>query len=297
MAKTIIMDISHHQKSNEINWAQAAKELAFVIIRVQYGSNLIDEEYKKHVENCKKYGIPFGHYAYGMFVSVSDAIVEAQDFMKRADKDALFLALDVEHHTVNAFRKKSNLNDLGKASQAFIDTLKKAGHKTGYYVSHDLHDVYGLNKVKADFKWLPRYGTDNGKPQTKPAYACDLWQYSQFCKVSWYAKNLDLNLLNSSKTIDWYLGVNTEKADISKEVTKMPERDINKVSSWASKEWEYVTENGYFDGSRPGSNITREESGIVTKRIIDNIREYIVEPLQDRIKKLEDQVKELKKKE
>ncbi|GIN87856.1 hypothetical protein J6TS2_42420 [Heyndrickxia sporothermodurans] len=72
-----------------------------------YGSNLIDREYENHVANCKKYGIPFGHYAYGVFVSVADAIVEAKDFMKRADKEALFLALDVEKDTVASFKKKS----------------------------------------------------------------------------------------------------------------------------------------------------------------------------------------------
>ncbi|GIN87576.1 hypothetical protein J6TS2_39620 [Heyndrickxia sporothermodurans] len=156
-----IMDISHHQKSNEINWAKAAKEVDLCIIRVQYGWTLIDREYKNHVANCKKYGISFGHYAYGMFVSVADAIVEAQDFIDHADKGALFLALDVEGDTVKSCRTKN----LSKASQAFIDELKKAGHKTGFYVSHELYKLYGLDKVKADFLWLPRYGKDNGTPE------------------------------------------------------------------------------------------------------------------------------------
>lgn len=221
------MDISHHQISSKIDWAKAAKEVDLVIIRVQYGSKLIDREYKKHVANCKKYGIPFGHYAYGMFVSVNDAVVEAKDFMKRADKDALFLALDVEHYTVNSFRNKSNLADLGKASQAFIDELKKAGHKTGFYVSHELYDMFGLDKVKADFLWLPRYGKDNGKPDKKPDYPCCLWQYSQYCKVSWYNGGLDFNLLNGDKSLEWFTGkkkttpVNKpEKKTESKQVSK-----------------------------------------------------------------------------
>ncbi|GIN86987.1 hypothetical protein J6TS2_33730 [Heyndrickxia sporothermodurans] len=202
-----IMDISHHQISSKIDWAKAAKEVDLCIIRVQYGSKLIDREYKNHVANCKKYGIPFGHYAYGMFVSVADAIVEAKDLMDRADNEALFLALDVEGDTV----KSCGTKNLSKASQAFIDELKKAGHKTGFYVSHELYKLHGLDKVKADFLWLPRYGKDNGSPDKKPDYPCCLWQYSQYCKASWYGGNLDLNLLNGDKTLEWFIGENKSK--------------------------------------------------------------------------------------
>ncbi len=212
----IIMDISHHQNSSAIDWAKAAKEVDLAIIRVQYGSNLIDRQYKNHVANCKKHGIPFGHYAYGMYVSVNDAVVEAKDFINRADKDALFLALDVEKDTVNACGTKN----LSKASQAFIDTLKKAGHKTGYYVSHELYKKHGLDKVKADFLWLPRYGKDNGKPDLKPNYACDLWQYSQYCRVSWYNGALDFNLLNGSKSLSYFTGGGETKSKTIDQLVK-----------------------------------------------------------------------------
>ncbi|MGG4040677.1 GH25 family lysozyme [Bacillus smithii] len=197
-----IVDLSHHQPSSKINWSLASKDIDLAIIRVQYGSKTEDKEHKNHVANCKKYGIPFGHYAYGCFVSVNDAIVEANDFLKRADKDTKFLVLDVEGDTVKACGTKN----LAQASQAFIDTCKKAGYKVGLYVSHELYKQYGMDKVKADFLWLPRYGKDNGTPDLKPAYPCDLWQYSQNCKVSWYSGTVDLNLLIGSKPLDWFTG-------------------------------------------------------------------------------------------
>jgi len=203
-----IVDLSHHQPSNKINWSLAAKDIDLVIIRVQYGSKTEDREHKNHVANAKKYGIPFGHYAYGCFVNVNDAITEANDFLKRADKDAKFLVLDVEDDTVKACGTKN----LAQASQAFIDTCKKAGYKLGFYTSHELYKQYGLDKVKADFLWLPRYGSDNGTPQTKPAYPCDLWQYSQKCKVAWYDGFVDLNLLNGSKPLDWFTGKQAQVA-------------------------------------------------------------------------------------
>ena len=84
-----IADISYH--NGNINWAEASNDLELAIIRVQYGSNKVDSKYKEYVQGCKAYGVPFGHYAYGCYISVQDAIVEARDFMNRADKDAKFL--------------------------------------------------------------------------------------------------------------------------------------------------------------------------------------------------------------
>ncbi|WP_235999518.1 LysM peptidoglycan-binding domain-containing protein [Heyndrickxia sporothermodurans] len=84
--------------------------------------------------------------------------------------------------------------------------LKDVGYKTGFYVSHELYKKYDLDKVKADFLWLPRYGKDNGKPDKNPDYPCCLWQYSQYCKVDWYKGGLDFNLLNGDKSLEWFTG-------------------------------------------------------------------------------------------
>lgn len=46
-----------------------------------------------------------------------------------------------------------------------------------------------------------------------------------------------------------------------------PNRDINVVSPWASSAWEAATKLGYFDGTRPGAAITREEMAIVIMRM------------------------------
>ena len=119
-----IADLSHHNGS--INWA-ASKELELAIIRVQYGSRTIDTRYKEYVQGCKEYGVPFGHYAYGCYVSVQDAIVEANDFMARADKEAKFLVLDVEDDTLAS----CGAANLAKASQAFIDTCRAKRLESG----------------------------------------------------------------------------------------------------------------------------------------------------------------------
>ncbi|MGM9986147.1 MAG: GH25 family lysozyme [Bacillaceae bacterium] len=199
MSKGLIVDISHHQPSAKIDWKKATESVALMIIRVQYGSETIDREYKNHVANCKKFYIPFGHYAYSLFKNVEDAKVEAENFIKRADKDAKFLVLDVEELTTAK-------EDVVKASQAFIDVCKKAGFKTGLYTGHHFYEPYQMNKVKADFLWIPRYSASGREPYIKPKYPCDIWQYTETGKVNFYNGNIDLNRLNGNKDLEWFIG-------------------------------------------------------------------------------------------
>lgn len=195
-----IADLSHHQ--DILDWSKVAKELDLAIIRVQYGSKVIDDKYKEFVAACKKNGIPFGHYAYARFVNVADAKVEANDFISRADKAAKFLVVDVEEQTCNSVK------DLVPATQAFIDVCKKAGYKVGLYTGHSFYSEHGMNKVKADFLWIPRYaGDDNGQATgPKPTMAADMWQFTQCGKVNGIKGAVDLNQLVGSKKLDWYIG-------------------------------------------------------------------------------------------
>ncbi|QQO40378.1 LysM-like endolysin [Bacillus phage 268TH004] len=211
-----IVDISHHQ--GKPDFAKFAKEVDLAIVRVQYGSTTKDREADRNQKELKKYGVPFGTYAYGRFVSVSDAKVEAKDAIARTDKSAKFIVLDVEADTIAS----CGTANLAEASQAFLDKIKEAGFKTGFYVSHELYKKYGLDKVKADFLWLPRYGADNGTQSKKPDYDCCLWQYTQKGKVAGISGYVDLNA-TLDKPLSWFTGstkkVNTvtkEKASSSK---------------------------------------------------------------------------------
>lgn len=191
-----IIDIS--KWNGNINWDVAAPQIDLAICRVQYGSRKVDERYKEYSTNLEQRGIPQAAYAYGMYISVNDAIVEADDFMARTSPKAKFLALDVEDDTLQA----CGAANLAKASQAFIDRCKSKGWKVGLYVSHHMYNNYGLSGVKADFLWLPRYGGQ------KPAYPCDLWQYTDTGYIDGIGK-VDLNRLNGNKSLDWFIGQET----------------------------------------------------------------------------------------
>lgn len=222
-----IADISKWQGT--IDFSKAKNELDLAIIRVQYGSTTIDAKYKEYVAGCKKYGIPFGHYAYARFVNIADAKVEARDFLARADKDAKFLVVDVEEQTCK------KVSDLVPATQAFIDYLKaNSNKKVGLYTGHSFYKTYGMNRVKADFLWIPRYASnDIGalSNSVKPSMDCDIWQYTQCGKLAGVAGKVDLNVLTGSKSLEWFIGGVKEPTKVSsgEKIVKIEEKVIGKA--------------------------------------------------------------------
>ncbi|KAA0777610.1 N-acetylmuramoyl-L-alanine amidase [Bacillus sp. BB51/4] len=185
-----IVDIS--KWNGNINWPVAKQYIDFIIARVQDGSNYVDPLYKGYVQAMKQHNIPFGNYAFCRFVSINDAKKEAQDFWNRGDKSATVWVADVEVKT---------MDDMRAGTQAFIDELYSLGaKKVGLYVGHHMYAPFGMANVKADFVWIPRYG-DN-----KPAYPCDIWQYTETGHVEGIGK-CDLNCLVGNKGLEWFTGV------------------------------------------------------------------------------------------
>lgn len=191
----VIADLSHH---NTIDWSRAYKQLDFAILRVQDGSRVIDRKYQENVTGCKAYGVPFGNYAFCRFVSINDAKKEAQDFWERGDKSATVWVADVEVTT---------MNDMRAGTQAFIDELRRLGaKKVGLYVGHHTYLSFDAKNINADFVWIPRYGGN------KPAYPCDLWQYTETGHMDGVNGNVDLNYLTGSKPLEWFTGSVNAKA-------------------------------------------------------------------------------------
>ncbi|WKB35490.1 GH25 family lysozyme [Terrilactibacillus sp. S3-3] len=153
-----IADISQYQP--QVDYKKLKTAVQLVIIRVQFGSKKIDPLAAAHTAGCKKAGLPFGHYAFSQFVSSADAVREADDFCRRADKEAVFLVLDAEQKTCT---------NMAGACQAFIDECHHNGwNKVGLYSSQAFYQANGLSKVNADFIWLARYGSNNGLANKKP---------------------------------------------------------------------------------------------------------------------------------
>ncbi|TSI19929.1 N-acetylmuramoyl-L-alanine amidase [Bacillus sp. HY001] len=197
-----IVDIS--KWNGKINWPLAKQYLDFVIARVQDGSNYVDPLYKEYVQAMKQHNIPFGNYAFCRFVSIADAKKEAQDFWNRGDKSATVWVADVEVKT---------MDDMRAGTQAFIDELRRLGAgKVGLYVGHHMYAPFGMANVNSDFVWIPRYGGN------KPAYPCDIWQYTETGNVPGIGK-CDINSLIGNKSLSWFTGAveKQEQAQVPKQ--------------------------------------------------------------------------------
>jgi GH25 family lysozyme M1 (1,4-beta-N-acetylmuramidase) len=82
--------------------------------------------------------------------------------------------------------------------------------KIGCYVAHNHYNDYNYSSVKDlyDFTWIPRYGKNNGTVEggVKPAFDCDLWQYTSTGKIAGINGNVDMNItMNKDKDIKWFL--------------------------------------------------------------------------------------------
>lgn len=215
-----IGDISKFQPKERINWPVFAKNFDLLIIRVQYGSTIRDEMYSSHVANAKKYGVPFNTYAFPAFISVEDARVEARDCWNRTDKDSEVIWIDIESEYSNG--KPVGITKLSQSVRlegikAYADELRKQGaKKVGAYVAHNVYEAWGINTIIGIFDtvWIPRYGSNNGKQNTKPDYPCCLWQYTSVGRLPGYDGPLDLNVLNGDKSIDWFTGKGTPQANV-----------------------------------------------------------------------------------
>ncbi|WHY27621.1 GH25 family lysozyme [Bacillus wiedmannii] len=195
-----IVDIS--KWNGDINWPVAKQHVDFIIARVQDGSNYVDPLYKGYVQAIKQHNIPFGNYAFCRFVSIADAKKEAQDFWSRGDKNATVWVADVEVKT---------MDDMRAGTQAFIDELYRLGaKKVGLYVGHHMYAPFGMSNVNCDFVWIPRYGGN------KPAYPCDIWQYTETGNVPGIGK-CDLNSLIGNKSLSWFTEAAQEQAQVPKQ--------------------------------------------------------------------------------
>jgi GH25 family lysozyme M1 (1,4-beta-N-acetylmuramidase) len=257
-----IVDLSHHQQPQKINYDVFSKQLDHAIIRTQYGSLTVDTAYKTHHAELRKRGVTTSAYAWVRGVSENDMRVEARNFYNRTkDIDPTFWWLDVE---------EKSMSDMRAGVKAYVDELRKLGAvKVGVYIAHHLYQSFNLDMSDFDAIWIPRYGTNNGQPQNKPAYACDLWQYTSVGRLNGYNGNLDLNVIISGKTLSYFTGENVSKAVQEKKELV----NVYEPSGWAKVSWEKankrLSKDGkpIMDGTWPKEPLTREQLAAVLDRL------------------------------
>jgi GH25 family lysozyme M1 (1,4-beta-N-acetylmuramidase) len=195
-----IIDISKYQGTIDFKTLQS--NVSLVIARVSSRTNK-DPKIDEYVKEMKKYNIPFGVYHYSYADTKDKAIEEAKKMYEYTKNyDPLFYVLDAEEASLTNSTIKTFVKELRKYTEKRI----------GCYVAHNRYNQYKYDELRSlfDFTWIPRYGTNNGtiSGATKPAYDCDLWQYTSTGKIGGINGHVDMNILmNEDKNIKWFLNI------------------------------------------------------------------------------------------
>lgn len=211
MGKPII-DISHHQPPGEINYDKLAQQVSWVIVRTQYGIKAVDKHYRAHHVEFKKRGIPTAAYAYVLCKNRDEAIEEAKRFYGLTKSfQPTFWFLDVEENYLD----RENISIYQKS-------LRELGaKKVGVYIAHHLYQELSIKVEEFDAVWIPRYGTNDGTPQKKPDFLCDLWQYTSKGRLKGYNGDLDLNTLMDTKPLEYFVNKEKEEYITKKQLTNI----------------------------------------------------------------------------
>ncbi|MGF6358088.1 lysozyme [Paenibacillus sp. 4624] len=299
------IDVSHHNGNIDFKKV-VADGISFVFIKATQGKSFRSSKFLQFVKDAKAAGLLIGayHYVDDSAGSVEAAKAEAQNFY-RAIQDAggigVFDLPPVMDYESN--KKGYSKTTITAVAKTFLEEIHKlTGVKPLVYTYPAFIDNFsGLSGYPL---WIARYSAQT------PADASgwtrwDFWQYSDGSaggylprgnrKVDGISGAVDLNEFDGTVAeLRAKYSKKNEPVKGDKPVTQpVPERDINIVSPWAAVTWEEVTANGYFDGTRPGATITREEAGIVVNRLRKNLLALLaqvngdVTDLDKRLKQIE----------
>lgn len=293
------IDVSHHNGNIDFRKV-AADGISFVFVKATQGKSFRSPKFLQFVRDAKAAGLLIGayHYVDDSAGSVDAAKAEAQNFY-RAIRDAggigVFDLPPVMDYESN--KKGYSKATITAVAKTFLEEIHKlTGVKPLVYTYPAfIGNFTGLSSYPL---WIARYS--NQTPADASGWTrWDYWQYSDGAaggylprgnrKVDGIIGNVDLNEFDGT--------VAELKAKYKNEPLKEDEpvttRDINVPSKWAEAAWAEVTANGYFDGTRPGAQITREESAVVINRLRKNILALIattngnVTDLDKRLKQIE----------
>lgn len=197
----LILDISAYQPAKSLDYDKLAKQIAMVIVRVQYG-NVADTEFKNHIAEFQKRGVPVGVYAFFVASDEDDARGEAKDFFNRSNPFGITSYwVDVETATA------SNMRSAVAAYVKQLRTLTGPDVMIGAYIANHMYEKFNLDTSDFDALWIPAYGANDGTYSgTNPGYACDLHQFTDQGRLNGYSGNLDLSrlTLTHSRGLDYF---------------------------------------------------------------------------------------------
>ena len=209
------LDVSEWQGAlstvGTINFADVKKAgYSYVILRagvkLNAGSNRIDENFEEFYTAAKKAGLDVGAYYYSQAKSVIEAKEEANCFLEyvKGKKFEYPLYMDYENKAAKE-AIGSNAQTAKTICYAFMDTLANAGYLVGLYGYgawfDDQYDGWMADVLNNDIGkkyefWMANYfsGTpENEKSKNFPT-KYGMYQYTSSCRISGFGADLDANV-------------------------------------------------------------------------------------------------------
>lgn len=212
------IDVSYH--NGNINWDKVKDDgIKFAILRAGYGGLTYgtpneDVKFDTYIKAAKAAGLKVGVYFYSQATTEAEAKKEAAYTLNiiKGYKLDLPVYFDYEDYP-GSYLTKKNLSKSKKTAcaTAFCDAIEKAGYEAQVYAGSNwlctnldgekLGDKYGI--------WMARYyessvgysfreGYDS--PSSRYAGKLNIWQCSEYGKVSGISSSVDFNYMYQKKT-------------------------------------------------------------------------------------------------
>ena len=183
-----IIDVSEWQ--GIIDWEAVKPQIGGAIIRVAYGTKKVDNYVTRNLSECDRLGIPYGVYIYSLAGTDVTARAEAEKALQliKGHKLTMPVYIDIEE---GQYRGVARV-----VAKAFCDVIRVSGYKYGIYASESYFNsyIYGVDIPGCSY-WIARYGTNDGRKQTKPNVKVDIdgWQYTSVGRFLGISGNVDTN--------------------------------------------------------------------------------------------------------
>lgn len=152
----------------------------FVIIRLGFGTN-IDKKAVRNMNECEKFGIPYGVYWHSYALTAKDAEEEAELCLNMINgKRKVRVGVWIKMSDADHYKEKHGVTsqeDISAICKAFCEKIKKAGYYIGIQSDASWFGIKIKECGKYDW-WVSSYGVDNGKLNTNTSAMGSLQQYS-----------------------------------------------------------------------------------------------------------------------
>lgn len=266
------VDIS--ENNGVIDFEKLSENVDFVMIRATFGRFKEDRNFKKNVEGCLLYNIPFGVYCYSYALNVAQGMEETANLLKviAPYKEYITYPVVIDMEDSDNYKQKNGFPKdevLSEICNNFCEKIKENGYIPMIYAS-----AYWYKQILKDLKDYPKWiAWWDIKEENIDSTKYQMWQYTSKGRIKGIETNVDFNYsFIDYKTLTTYLR-NVEKISYIKFRTGLEDLTIQFMScyKWGQdlidKIYKRLKEAPIKKSSDEIKNIVKKEYNLESKTI------------------------------